>query len=158
MRRDIRLKYQFCGEEQENKYNRKLYIKSDYEPPPANDFIESNLNKFEQKLTSIRNNINSNCKPSTNITPTQEKLLYSTRKNKSIVILQTDKNLGAAAMEWDEYVNSMLDEHLLNGDTYELLSPEKAIKKREDFREELINLLTFEGDRALEDNEKIYFS
>ena len=30
--------------------------------------------------------------------------------------------------------------------------------KKEDFREELIDLLTFEGDRALEDNEKIYFS
>ena len=60
-------------------------------------------------------------------------------------------------MEWDEYVNSMLDEHLLKGDTYELLSPEKAFKKREDFREELIDLLTFEGERVLEDNEKSIF-
>jgi len=74
------------------------------------------------------------------------------------MILQTDKNLGAAAMEWDVYVNSMLDEHLLNGDTYELLYPEEAFQKREDFREELIDLLTFDGDRALEDNERVYFS
>ena len=61
-------------------------------------------------------------------------------------------------MEWEEYVNSMLEEHLLKGETYELLSTEDAIDQKEEFRDELIDLLTFEGDRVLEDNEFFYFS
>lgn len=149
------MKYLFCGEEQqEDNYNPKLYIKSNWEPPIPNNVIESNHDRFEDQLTSNCNDINSNCKPSTNITQTQEKLLHSTCKNKNIVILQTDKNLGAATMEWDKYVNIMLDEHLLNGDTYELLFPQEATHKRDEFKDELIDLITFEGDRVLKDNEK----
>ena len=52
----------------------------------------------------------------------------------------------------------MLDEHLLKGETHELLSSEDAIDQKEEFRDELIDILTFEGDRVLEDNEKVYFS
>ena len=52
----------------------------------------------------------------------------------------------------------MLDEHLLKGETHEILSSEDAIDQKEEFRDELIDKLTFEGDRVLEDNEKVYFS
>ena len=52
----------------------------------------------------------------------------------------------------------MLDEHLLKGETHEILSSEDAIDQKEEFRDELIDILTFEGDRVLEDNEKVYFS
>ena len=34
-------------------------------------------------------------------------------------------------MEWEEYVNSILDEHLLKGELYELLSTEHAIDQKE---------------------------
>merc|ERR1719162_508491 len=152
------MKYLFYGEEEANDYNTKLYIKSDWNPPLANNLIETSIDHFEEKLTSICSDIKLNCKPSTNISPTQEKLLHSTRNNKNIVILQTYKNLGATTMEWEEYVKSMLDKHLLKGETYELLSTEDAIDKKEEFRDELIDLLTFEGDRVLEDNEIVYFS
>lgn len=40
MRRDVRIKFLFCGEEQEDNYNPKLYIKSDWDPPVANNIIE----------------------------------------------------------------------------------------------------------------------
>ena len=60
-----------------------------------------------------------------------KKILHSTRNNKNIVILQIEKNLGAATMEWEEYVNNMLDEHLLKGEIYELLSTEHAIDQKE---------------------------
>ena len=100
MRRDIRMKYFFCGEEEANDYNPELYIKSDWNPSLANNLIETSLDNFEVKITSIRSDINLNCKSSTNISPTQEKLIHSTRNNKNIVRIQTDKNLGTATMEW----------------------------------------------------------
>ena len=52
----------------------------------------------------------------------------------------------------------MLDEHLLKGETHELLSTEDAIDQKEEFRDDLIDLLTFKGNRVLEDNETFYFS
>ena len=122
MRRDIRMKYLFYGEVEANDYN-----KSDWNPPLANNRIETSIDPFEEKLTSIRSDINLNCKPSTNISPTQEKILHFTRNNKNIVILQIDKNLGTETMEWEDYVNSMIVEHLLKGQTYELISTEEVI-------------------------------
>ena len=76
MRRDIRMKYLFCGEEEENDYNPKLYIKSDWNPLLANNLIEISIDNFEEKLTSIRLDINLNCKPSTISSMYSEKELY----------------------------------------------------------------------------------
>ena len=158
MRRDVRLKYLFAGSEESTEYNPKLYIKSDWEPPIADLDIENRIDDFEQKLTQLRLAKNSFTTPSTNLTPTQEKLLYIIQKDKSLVVLQTDKNLGAALMEWNEYVHCMLEQHLLKGDTYDLISEETAHKKLYEFRRELQEILTFDGERELTDSEKIYFT
>ena len=153
MRRDVRLKHRFAGSDVSTEYNPKLYIKSNWEPPIADLDIENRLDDFEQKLTQLRLTKNSLTTPSTNLTPTQEKLLYIIQKDESLVVLQTDKNLGAALIEWNEYMHCMLEQHLLKGDTYNLISEETAHVKLYEFRRELQEIFTFDVERELTDDE-----
>ena len=57
MQRDVRLKYSFAGESINKDYNKKLYIKPNWEPPQANADIENRLEKFQKELTSTRKDI-----------------------------------------------------------------------------------------------------
>ena len=51
----MRLKYLFAGEDDTDKYNKKLYIKSKWKLPLANEKIEKMLDNFEWKMREERN-------------------------------------------------------------------------------------------------------
>ena len=57
--------------------------------------------------------------------PFQRHAFQNLIRNKSIVIVKTDKNLGPAIMDTDTYIRKALDEHLLTN-AYRRLSPEEA--------------------------------
>ena len=71
----MRLKYLFAGEDDTDKYNKKLYIKSKWKPPLANEKIEKMLDNFEWKMREERNLAEQRLKKSTNLTAIQEQLL-----------------------------------------------------------------------------------
>ena len=75
MKRDIRLKYLFAGETNINDFNKKLYIKSDWDPTQANADIENRLEQLEEELTAIHKDIISNTQLSSNLNPAQRILL-----------------------------------------------------------------------------------
>ena len=160
--RDIRLKYLFAGQEEENvhqknTFNNKLYIKSDWQPPQAETDIENRIDNFKEELMNIRNSINSNTKTSTNLTTIQQNLLIAVRKNNNFVILITDKNLGPAIMEREVYIDRMLTEHLCDGKTYKQLTCLEADNILQDFKEDLHELLVYTHETSLEDHERIFF-
>ena len=127
MRRDVRLKYIFAGEENDDKdFNARLYIKSEWDPDDACYDVENRINKFEQVLTDSRNDILANTRPSTNLSLRKLRLLKILTKHPDFVIVNSDKNLGPAIIEREEYVKYILKEHLCNGITYEQLTEDKA--------------------------------
>ena len=97
----MRLRYVFAeGDDSpeiiEGDFNPKLYVKSKWQPPIADENMESRLENFETALEDARAEIKSQTKPSTNITPAVEKILSSIMSDKSRIVLATDKNLGPA--------------------------------------------------------------
>ena len=145
--RDVRLKYRFAEADDDNlhlddDYDPKLYIKSKWNPPLANDNAEKRIESFHKALYKARQKIKRNTKPFTNLCPSVEKLLSDLAKDKNLIILITDKNLGPAAMERDIYIASMLEEHLLDGNTYQQISECEANRTRKKFSEDVRHLLT----------------
>ena len=156
--KDMRLKYLFQGEDdnETNNYNRKLYIKSQWEPPPASRDIENRITKFSEAITEKRTFITSITKQATNLTTSQQHLLKQIRDDPRFIILMTDKNLGPAIMEKEVYIERLLDEHLCDGKTYKQITPEEARTSFRDFYEDLQEILETH-ERCLEDNERVYF-
>ena len=61
-------------------------------------------------------------------------------------------------MEREKYIKCILTEHLLNKDgTYLQISKERSEETLEDFAEELRNLISFDHERDLDNELKMYF-
>ena len=105
-------------------YNPKLYAKSTFNTPLAPYHIENELYKFRNIVTEIHYKLPSH--PYYNITKVQRNVLTNLRNNPSIVILRADKGLWITTFYRDEYIKSMLDQHLIKGDNYRKLTPTEA--------------------------------
>ena len=104
LRRDVRLKYILMEnhkklEDTDYDYNPKLYMKSKWQPPPANNNAKNILTNFQSALGDAREEIRWRTKHSTNITPALESLLSSIMKDKSLIIVSKDKNMGPSVMD-----------------------------------------------------------
>ena len=89
MQRDMRLKYLFEGNEEdndENNYNKKLYIKSKWPPPKASNNVENRIENFRDAVTKRRNLISSNTTNVTNITASQLHLLKILKNDPRFII------------------------------------------------------------------------
>ena len=160
LRRDVRLKYIFGGDEDVDyndidTYNKKLYIKSEWQPDAACTSIENRIDRFEQTLTAARESIILNTRPSTNLSVIQQQHLKLLRNHPEFIILDSDKNLGPCIIERDVYIKNVLVEHL-NTKTYEQISHEEATDTLNKLLEEISDLL-FEYNRCLNDGERTYF-
>ena len=156
MRRDIRIKYMFTGREEERDYNPSLYIKSDWQPPNANAQIEHRIDKFETMLSSAREQILNNTRPSSNLSSIQQNLMKTMKDNPDFIIVNTDKNLGPAIIEREVYIKNILTEHL-NTKTYKSITANEAHDILVKLERELTFLVTIEHERDLTDGEKQYF-
>jgi hypothetical protein len=56
----------------------------------------------------------------------QRQLLTNLRNSKELLILMTDKNLGPAVIERNVYTRRVLEDHLLQADTYQRIEPMEA--------------------------------
>ena len=123
--RDVRLKYFFAGEQLENEeFNPKLYIKTDWDPPKAADDIENRFSKFCRSIHEHKT-LHSP-RPATNISRLQYRALKFLKNNKNFIVALADKNLGPILIERDEYVRRDLKDHLSNEVTYTQISLDEA--------------------------------
>ena len=77
-------------------------------------------------------------------------------EDKILVVLVSDKNLGPAIMDRVTYIRGMLDEHLLDGETYRQLDASEAKNIRHKFLTKGKELLyDYESDLLF--NEKQFF-
>ena len=156
MRKDIRLRYLFAGEDNNN-FNPRLYIKSEWEPEDASNNIEQRIGKFEQVLTSTRHDILSNTYHSTNLSIQEHYLLKLLTRHPDFVVVNSDKNLGPAIIEQEEYVRYMLKEHICNGVTYTQLTETETQSKLVTTAEKIEQLVLFEHASDVLKNEIEYF-
>ena len=121
--RDVRLKYFFAGENLKNKddnYHPKLYIKSDWDPPPACEEVERRLTQFY--LDIIHHKSKFSPTPTTNISRLQYRALKFLKNNPIYIVAQADKNLGPVLIERDVYIKTVFQHHLSNKETYTQIS------------------------------------
>ena len=125
-RRDVRLKYTFAGVESNDEYEKKIYVKSDWDPGAANVEREEILSTFEYRLRTEREF--SLARPrATNLSKHQYNILNHLRSNKDIIVLICDKNLGPSVMQRETYIKEVLRQHLQDKDsTYKQISESTA--------------------------------
>ena len=159
MKRDVRLKYLFADEDDDfdADFTKKLYIKSNWQPPWANQKVEQMLEEFGDAMRDKREKKKKTLKGSTNLTALQSRHLDSLRRDHRFITLITDKNLGPAIMERDRYVRTFLEEHLLNEETYLQLEESDAKNSMGKTRKDLIDILSSEDGDCLTDADRIYF-
>lgn len=143
-RHDVRLKYWLadneCNLDPDREYIPELYINSEFVPPTASREVEKALNNFEARLDfefrkrSIR--------PGTNLSKVQQNALKFLRDNDKFVVLATDKNLGPAIIEKDEYIRKALKDHLSEPSTYRQLTDAEATTIQEANEKELRKIVT----------------
>jgi len=78
------------------------------------------------------------------------------KNNDNIIIKHTDKNLGPAVMDPNNYIQQILQEHLLTKD-YQQLSQNDALNRLENLRKILKNTINIHSN-SLSDSEKTYFN
>jgi hypothetical protein len=117
--RDLLLKAYFGTETGDDP--KKLYIKSDW-MPPTKDIPEEVQARLNSSLQYIREHIPSaDVHSGYNLSSLQRKLLNDLIEHPSLMVIQTDKNLGPAIIDRTSYINLALNDHLLNNDVYQKL-------------------------------------
>ena len=86
-------------------------------------------------------------KPATNLSRIQENAMKKLRDNEEFIIVNTDKNLGPAVMLRRNYIESILNEHLLDKQTYRRVTAEEALSALETIRLKLNSILDKFKDR-----------
>eukprot|EP00957_Ditylum_brightwellii_P112795 8599531-Ditylum_brightwellii.AAC.1 len=103
---NMQLKYTFVGIPLEREYNKKIYIKSKWDPPYGPCKLENRMKQFEQQITTTQATIQRTAKQCTNLMQCQQQLFTQLQKNEKHAILSCDKN-------WDlPYLNKT---HMSNG-------------------------------------------
>ena len=125
LNRDVRLKFTFAGKESEH-VNKKIYVKSTWDPNAANSETGEILSKFENNIRNEREL--SLARPrATNLSKHQFNVLNHLRSNNKIIIMQCDKNLGSGVMQREIYIREVLRQYLQDGKgTYRQISKDSA--------------------------------
>ena len=101
-----------------------LFISSGWEPE-----AEQVPNELRIRLAAFASNVWKNFKPKpyrSNLNHIQAAALQELRNNDDLIVFSTDKNLGPAIIERDEYVRRVLTDHLLHKETYRRLTEQEA--------------------------------
>ena len=103
--------------EPEEEYNPKINVRSKWKPDPAAEVIEDAIDAFERnttrdyqesKRTALIYNINRNI----------IEMLRTVKRQRQLIVTATDKGLGTAVMEFEQYTRRALDDHLNNPSNY----------------------------------------
>jgi len=78
---------------------------------------------------------------SANLSLVQRRILKSILENDNVTILLSDKNLGPVAIPTERYVQLVLQDHLLQTNTYRQLTPETAIIRKNNTTKQIRNFI-----------------
>jgi hypothetical protein len=138
-------------------YIPQIYIKvQGWNPPPASLTIENRLTDFEKLISKTVHSQRQRSGNSYNLTPNQRQTLNKLKANANYIIMPTDKNLGPAIMNRNEYIKQCLTEHLLTSH-YRQLSNNMAMDRLNTTKTLLINNF-HEYKHQLSQAEVIYFT
>ena len=126
-------------EDDDEYYDPNLYVpKTDWIPECEDEEIEGAYFKFQETLQEIHQAL-----PYTkhfNLTKQQRSVLTELKERDDLVIFPTDKNLGPYIISREDYIKQCLNEHLLKGDYYLMLSDTDAEELLEKQRHSLDSL------------------
>jgi hypothetical protein len=132
--RDIQVKAFFAGEEinDDNIGTSKLFVRSNW-LPPSDSFTKD----FYQRLQAFRNAVcphfaKRKCK--SNLSPPQQRLLNEFKRDHSIITVNTDKGLGIARIEYDQYVKDAFKFHFNDKSTYKYIPSAEAASEADNLR------------------------
>ena len=112
-------------EDDDEYYDPNLYVpKTDWIPECEDEEIEGAYFKFQETLQEIHQAL-----PYTkhfNLTKQQRSVLTELKERDDLVIFPTDKNLGPYIISREDYIKQCLNEYLLKGDYYLMLSDADA--------------------------------
>ena len=132
-----------------------LYVKnSNFIPPPASTHIENAHNHFRLQLISLLNN--KQTKPEYNLTKLQRLAIKQIKGYDNIIIMDADKNLGIVVMKREDYIKSILKEHLLKQEIYDQLSYPQAHHKLKIVETE-IKKIVLNNNQELSTSDKSFF-
>lgn len=140
-KREARLKHFFYEETPSDSNNtftdtpKKLYIKSDWEPPMGNKILETKLSNFATALRNKR--IILPQKRCTNLNNLQLHVLKQLKNSNDIIVLLADKNLGPVLMDKDTYLTRIHTEHLNDTTTYQPIAKFIALHTYNNLRTKL---------------------
>jgi len=130
-----------------SEYIPQLYIKiKGWNPPPAPLIIENQITNFEKIIkTAIQTNADKRRK-FFNLTSSQLHTLTFLKKSKDFIIQPSDKNLGPTIMNYRNYIECILQEHLLTTN-YQQLPNEAALYRIESTKLKLRNVFNLHKNK-----------
>lgn len=119
LQNSLHLKFHFAGETMESDYNKKLYQKSNWTPPPYTfpPQLLPRMDAFDIALQKIFRRQQS--RP--NLLPHQQRALKDLTSQNQLLVVPCDKNLGPSVIERSRYIQMALQEHLTDANTYRRL-------------------------------------
>ena len=150
--RDMGLRVFFSGDDNDdNSYDPStLRSSSKWRAPLPPREIDNRICNFQHEIERIL--VKRRTTP--NLSPLQEKILHTIRRNKNIVILSADKGLGPVGVSTKQYVEWGL-KHLTDNSTYTILHEEQADQIANDLYQKIFQW-TRTHRRALEDDTTKY--
>ena len=157
--RAIRLRYWI-----DNMYNetnthvwtkKSLYMNNTRFEPPIADVITENANyNFRDEILHLKSSLQH--RPHTNLSKHLRSTLRKLQNMNNIIIKDSDKNLGICIMSRDNYIKSIMEEHLLKNDIYERISEMRATSMMSKIEKE-IKIMVNEGNLELTKDDRTFF-
>ena len=123
------------------RHRRKLYVKSKWPPPIASKNVKERISNFEKSIVEYQNFLAKVSRPATNLFKIQLHLLEKLRQDTNFIVLPSDKNLGPTIMDRSHYIKLVLQQHLLDPNTYEQLTTAEALHTISEFKSDLLDIL-----------------
>ena len=130
LRKNLRWKYIYRNEQDDNDYIPGLYINSKRNPDEASPEIEACMDKFQEHVNIERRKC-SRRRVWPNLTPMQIGLIKRLGKNETHKIISADKNCGLAIVETEFLTERGISDHLSNQEVYKRLSKKEAVGQLE---------------------------
>lgn len=115
-------------------YNPRMYIKSQWKPPPhmVPKELDRRLKHFQ---ASLKSKFSRRRRGKSNLLPHQRRTLCWLRQQHDLMVVQCDKNLGPAVIERAEYIKLAFRDHLNDSNTYKQIHPNLAQHRRDGLHE-----------------------
>jgi len=153
LRRALELSFFFAGgANAPGDYNPKMYISTDWTPPPwtVSNELGPRFEDFQKQLKKFFKPR----KARSNLLPVQQEALSDLTSQTEFLVVPTDKNLGPSIIEREEYIRTAMRDHLNNSTNYLRLSRMQAAQLKFWIKLEIENWLKEFKDVLLPNEKK----